>query len=96
MMPSLSDTALLLSRSLELSLLAKATIILIAGLAVTRLSRTARASVRHLVIASSFAALIALPVWLAGAPSMTIDVPVAASAPSVASSQRGSRTGAPP
>jgi beta-lactamase regulating signal transducer with metallopeptidase domain len=83
MMQSLADTALLLSRSVELSLLAKATIILIAGLAVTRLSRTARASVRHLVIASSFAALIALPVWLAGAPSLTIDVPVAASAPSV-------------
>ena len=39
MIPALSDTALLLSRSLELSLLAKATIILIAGLAATRLSR---------------------------------------------------------
>jgi beta-lactamase regulating signal transducer with metallopeptidase domain len=84
MIQSLSDTALLLSRSVELSLVAKATIILIAGLAATRLSRTARASVRHLVIASSFAALIALPLWLAGAPTMTIDVPVAASAPSVA------------
>ncbi len=83
MIQTLSDTALLLSRSLELSLLAKATIILIAGLAVTRLSRTARASVRHIVIATAFAALIALPVWLAGAPSMTIDVPVAASAPAV-------------
>jgi beta-lactamase regulating signal transducer with metallopeptidase domain len=81
MMPPFADIALLLSRSLELSLLAKATIILIAGLAATRFSRTARASVRHLVIASSFAALIALPVWLAGAPTMTIDVPVAASAP---------------
>ncbi len=93
MMPSLSDTALLLSRSLELSLLAKATIILIAGLAVTRLSRTARASVRHLVIASSFAALIALPVWLAGAPSMTIDVPVAATALSVANSSAAPERG---
>ena len=79
MIQALSDAALLLSRSIELSLLAKATIILIAGLAVARLSRTARASVRHLVIASVFAALIALPIWLAGAPSMTIDVPVAAS-----------------
>ena len=93
MMPSLSDTALLLSRSLELSLLAKATIILIAGLAVTRLSRTARASVRHLVIASSFAALIVLPIWLAGAPSMTIDVPVAASAPSVANTSAAPEKG---
>ena len=84
MIQSLADTALLLSRSVELSLVAKATIILIAALAVTRLSRTARASVRHLMIASSFAALIALPLWLAGAPSMTIDVPVVVSAPWVA------------
>jgi len=86
MIQSLSDTALLLSRSVELSLLAKATVILIAGLVVTRLSRTARASLRHLVIASSFAALIVLPLWLAGAPTMTIDVPVAASAPVVVGS----------
>jgi beta-lactamase regulating signal transducer with metallopeptidase domain len=93
MMQSLADTALLLSRSVELSLLAKATIILIAGLAVTRLSRTARASVRHLVIASSFAALIALPVWLAGAPSMTIDVPIAASTSSVANTSALPETG---
>ena len=92
MMQSLADTALLLSRSVELSLLAKATIILIAGLAVTRLSRTARASVRHLVIASSFAALIALPVWLAGAPSITIDVPVAASTTSVANTTAAPET----
>ena len=82
MIPSLSDTLLLLSRSVELSLLAKATLILIAALAVTRLSRTARASLRHLVIATAFAALIALPLWLAGAPSMNIDEPLAASAPS--------------
>jgi beta-lactamase regulating signal transducer with metallopeptidase domain len=94
MIQSLSDTALLLSRSVELSLVAKATIILIVGLAVTRLSRTARASVRHLVIASSFAALIALPLWLAGAPSMTIDVPVVVSAPSVANTIAAPEAGA--
>jgi beta-lactamase regulating signal transducer with metallopeptidase domain len=94
MMQSLADTALLLSRSVELSLLAKATLILFAGLAAARLSRTARASVRHLVIASSFAALIALPLWLAGAPSITIDVPVAASAPSL--SRVSTRSALPP
>jgi beta-lactamase regulating signal transducer with metallopeptidase domain len=75
-MTSMSDVALLLSETIELSLLAKATIILVAGLVVTQLARTARASARHLVIAGSFAALIALPIWLAAAPAMTIDVPV--------------------
>ena len=96
MIPSLSDTALLLSRSIELSLLAKATIVLIAALAVTRLSRTARASVRHLVIATSFAALLALPIWLTGAPSMTIDVPVAAGAPPPLATPAPRTTAAPP
>jgi beta-lactamase regulating signal transducer with metallopeptidase domain len=76
MMPSASDVALLLSQSAELSLLTKATLILLAGLTITQLTRTARASVRHLVIASVFAALIALPALLAGGPAMTIDVPV--------------------
>ncbi|HEX4915843.1 MAG TPA: M56 family metallopeptidase, partial [Vicinamibacterales bacterium] len=75
-MPSLSDVALLLSQTIELSLLVKATIILAAGLVVTQVTRTARAAARHLVIAASFAALIALPIWLAAAPAMTIDVPV--------------------
>lgn len=80
MLPPMSDAALLLSQSVELSLLVKATLILLAGLIVTQLTRNARAAVRHLVIASSFAALIALPVMLAAAPSMTIDVPVTPSA----------------
>ena len=75
-----TDAALWLSRTVELSLLAKATLLLIAALTVTRLAAHARASVRHLVIASCFVALIALPALLAGAPSMTIDVPVPAAA----------------
>ena len=78
-MPSMPDVALLLSQNFELSVLVKATAILLAGLVVTQLTRKARASVRHLVIAASFAALIALPLLLAAAPAMTIDVPVTAS-----------------
>ena len=76
MMPSMSDVALLLSQTVELSLIVKATLILCAGLIITQLARRARASVRHLVMATSFAALIALPVLLTVAPAMTIDVPV--------------------
>jgi beta-lactamase regulating signal transducer with metallopeptidase domain len=76
MMPAFTDIALWLSRTIELSLLAKATLLLAAALLVTRLARQSRASLRHLVIASCFVALIALPVLLAAAPAMTIDVPV--------------------
>ena len=78
-MPSISDLAFAWSQTFVMSLLVKATLILIVGLVVTQLARTARASVRHLVIASSFAALIALPVLLMAAPAMTIDVPVTVS-----------------
>jgi beta-lactamase regulating signal transducer with metallopeptidase domain len=84
MMPSLSGAALLLSGSLELSLLAKATLVLAVGLIVARFAYTARASVRHLVMAASFIALAALPVLMITVPALTIDVPVAsAAAPSV-------------
>jgi beta-lactamase regulating signal transducer with metallopeptidase domain len=81
MMPTLADALLLLSRSIELSVIAKATIVLAAALGVMRVARTARASARHLVAATSFAALIALPALVAGVPAMTIDVPVAAGSP---------------
>jgi beta-lactamase regulating signal transducer with metallopeptidase domain len=80
MMPNLSEAALFVSDSIELSLLAKATLILAVGLVVTRFARTARASVRHLVIATLFIALVALPILIAVVPAQTIDVPVAATA----------------
>jgi beta-lactamase regulating signal transducer with metallopeptidase domain/protein involved in polysaccharide export with SLBB domain len=77
MVPSLSSAALLLSGSLELSLLVKATLLLAVGLIAARLAHRARASVRHLVIATSFIALAALPALMIGVPALTIDVPVA-------------------
>jgi len=78
MMPDLSGVALLLSNSFELALVAKATLILLAGLAVIAFARTARASARHLVIATLFVALVALPILIAVVPAMAIDVPVSA------------------
>ena len=80
MMTSLSGAALMLSEYFELSLLAKASLILIGGLAVTAFARTARASARHLVIATAFAALLVLPILIAFAPALAIDIPVAAQA----------------
>jgi beta-lactamase regulating signal transducer with metallopeptidase domain len=78
MMSKLLAAALLLSNSFELSWLAKATLILIAGLAVIAFARTARASARHLVIATLFATLAALPILMAFVPAMAFDVPVVA------------------
>ena len=78
MIASLSSAALVLSGSSELSLLVKVTLILLIALGVLRLARTARASARHLVVATSFVALVALPILIAGVPAMTIDVPVKA------------------
>ena len=76
MMPTLSGAVLLLSGSPELSLLAKATVILAVALVTARLAATARASARHLVMATAFAALVALPILIAVVPAMTIDVAV--------------------
>jgi beta-lactamase regulating signal transducer with metallopeptidase domain len=77
MIANLSGAVLWVSSSFELSLLAKATLILFSGLLIAALAHQARASARHLVIATLFAALVALPMLIAFAPAMAIDVPVA-------------------
>ena len=76
MMPSVTDTALWLSGSSELSLLVKATLIVGVALLTVHLGRRTRASARHLVIASSFVALAALPVLIASIPALAISVEV--------------------
>ena len=84
MIPGLADAALAMSRSIELSILAKATAIVITGLIAVRLASHARASVRHLLLAATFASLLALPLLLIAVPQATIDVPVASSVPAPA------------
>jgi beta-lactamase regulating signal transducer with metallopeptidase domain len=78
MRDGITAIAVWLSQSAELSLLVKATVILMVALMAMRLTRRARASVRHLVIATGFGALLALPVLLAVAPPITVDLPVSA------------------
>ncbi|MEP6782283.1 MAG: M56 family metallopeptidase [Acidobacteriota bacterium] len=75
MMQNLSGAVLLLSGSIELSLIVKATLLLMAALAGAALARRARASTRHIVVATSFAALIALPILIAMVPAIAIEVP---------------------
>ena len=84
---TVADAALLLSGSPELAIIAKATLVLLAGLAVAQFARHARASVRHLVVMACFVALVALPLFVAAVPTMTIDVPVEGSGAQPAAAQ---------
>ena len=75
-MNSLAHTVLSISASPELSLLAKATLFLLIGLAASRLAARQRASTRHLIWAGTFAALLALLLVVRLAPNATLGVPV--------------------
>src|SRR5262252_9818553 len=75
MISTISEAAVALGRLVELSILGKATIILVIGLTIVRLSRRARASVRHLLLAATLAAVLALPLIIWAAPEVIIGVP---------------------
>src|SRR5688500_4938207 len=61
----------------ELSLLVKATIVLAAALLAARTAARAPASIRALVIASSFAVLFVLPLAVIAIPPRTVEIPAA-------------------
>src|SRR5262245_7457704 len=77
MTQTITEMALALGRWVELSILGKATIMLLLGLVAVRLACRARASVRHLLLATTFATLLALPLIVFIVPGLTIEVPVA-------------------
>src|SRR5262249_14177930 len=91
MISTISETAVALGRLVELSILGKATVILVIGLTIVMLSRRARASVRHLLLAATLVAVLALPLIILVAPEVTIGVPA-----SQASESTDSRPAAPP
>src|SRR5262245_48423631 len=80
MTQTITEMALALGRWVELSILGKATIMLLLGLVAVRLACRARASVRHLLLATTFATLLALPLLVFIVPGLTIEVPVARAA----------------
>ena len=59
---SFAEVALVIGGSTELSIVVKATVLLALGLGTGRLARRTRASVRHVLLASTFGVLLALPV----------------------------------
>jgi uncharacterized protein (TIGR03435 family) len=69
-----------MTTALLLGILAKATGVLTLALVSTRLARTSRAAVRHLILAGAFGVLIGLPIASAIAPAIRVpvSVPVAA------------------
>jgi len=75
---SVLQAALALINRLDVSIVVKTTIVLTFGLAALPIARRARASVRHLLMATTFAIVLVLPIVISTAPTLTIHVPAAA------------------
>ena len=86
MITTLTEAALALSAWVELSILGKATIILIAGLCAARIASRTSASVRHLILAVTVATLTLLPIVGVAIPGVTIELPVTQGSDSIARS----------
>jgi len=72
----ITDILLAISNWTELAILAKTTLMLSIGLAVSVLVRRRAASVRHLVLVATFGTLLALPVIVFSGPSLAVRVRV--------------------
>jgi beta-lactamase regulating signal transducer with metallopeptidase domain/ankyrin repeat protein len=75
MMRMFSEAVVAVGASAELLVLVKATVAVALGLAAVRIARPTRASVRHLLLISTFAALLALPVAMALVPAVRLEIP---------------------
>src|SRR5262245_43787473 len=78
---TIPEAVLAVSSSPELSVLLKGTVLLTLALFAVRMAARARASVRHLVLASAFAALAILPLVIAAAPGLRVGVGVTPAGP---------------
>ena len=81
MTATVADAAVLLTSGYGFSILLKATLVLAFGLTASRLARRQRASLRHLVLAVTFAALVALPLVLLTGPQVSIQLSSASAPP---------------
>ena len=71
------QAALALINRLDVSIVVKTTIVLTFGLAALPIARRTRASVRHLLMATTFAIVLVLPMVSSTAPTLTIHLPAA-------------------
>jgi beta-lactamase regulating signal transducer with metallopeptidase domain len=93
MTATVADAAVFVTNGAGLSILLKATLVLALGLAAARLARRQRASLRHLVLAATFAMLVALPLVMLIGPEVSIQLPSVSAAvtrPSFAAPVTGS------
>jgi bla regulator protein blaR1 len=86
MTSTIADWAVLLSGAAGLSILLKATLFLGLGLIAAWLAKRNRASVRHLLLAATFAILIALPFLVLAGPAVSIEFPIIVADDTVAAS----------
>lgn len=74
MIRTISETFVAIGDSTELMLLLKATLAVALGLTVAGLARTARASLRHLVLVATLGTLVALPIAMMLVPQVGFEV----------------------
>jgi len=75
MIRNFSEALVSLGSSAELLVLVKATVAVALGLAAVRIARSTRASVRHLLLTSTFGVLLALPIAAALVPAVFFEIP---------------------
>ena len=78
MTSTVAETAVFLTSVVGLSILLKATFFLALGLTAAWLARRERASVRHMLLAATFATLLTLPLLVLLGPAVSIEIPIAA------------------
>lgn len=78
MTSTLATAAVFLSGAAGLSIVLKATLFLALGLTAAWLMRRERASVRHVLLAATFATLLALPLLVLLGPAASIEIPIGA------------------
>ncbi|MCO6512066.1 MAG: ankyrin repeat domain-containing protein [Aridibacter famidurans] len=73
----ITELALFVSQSFELSILTKSTLLLVLGLAIATLAVRSKASTRHLIVATTLLSLLSLPMIVATFPYLSIEIPSA-------------------
>jgi beta-lactamase regulating signal transducer with metallopeptidase domain len=91
-MTPFAQAAVSLSQSPELSMAVKATVLIAIGLAAVRVAARSRASVRHLLLAATFGAILTLPL----AAAYSLDIPLSVPADRTAGTVPDRATAAPP
>lgn len=73
---TIAETVVFLSRSLAVSILFKASILLALGLVAAFLAGRSRAALRHIVLAATFGTLIILPLAAVSGPKLLVEIPI--------------------